>query len=145
MVPKDHAVQLAYDALFKHWGMRLRAAKPDVVSIQDDPKEIKQEESDYQRALRGDECDEHDSDEVIVLDDDYFDAMFPGTETCESQGTVQKGENSSVVSEGKAHKDTPMKLGEHGEVTCVSDSSSCQLAALNMRIEQIRSQYLDIN
>ena len=139
MVPKDHAVQLAYDALFKHWGVRLRAAKPDVTAIQDDPKEVKQEQKDFERALRGDECDEHDSDEVIVIDDPYFDAMF----LVESQGAVQKGENSIVAIEGKTHKDIPVNLEDHDEVTCVSASSNCTLAAINLRIEQIQSHSLD--
>ena len=67
---------LAYGNLFKHWGVRLRKAKSQIVILDEDPKEVKKDQQDFQRALKGDECDEQDRDEVVVLDDPYWTPCF---------------------------------------------------------------------
>ena len=38
---------------------------------------MKKEQQHFQRALKGDECDEQDRDEVVVLDDPYWTPCIP--------------------------------------------------------------------
>ena len=131
---KDHAVHMAYENLFKHWGVRLRKAKSHVVILDDDPKEVKEEQQDFQRALKGDECDEQDQDEVVVLDDPYLDPMFP----FDLDPVVGKDEKSNGKCEPKIpdmSKPAPIPVDD---VVCCSPPTHVQLASIELRIQQIR-------
>ena len=130
-------MQLAYDALSKHWGVRLRKAKSQVVLVEDDPMEIKQEQQDYQRALLGDECDERDDDDVVVLDDPYFDSLFPHEV---GQGDAEKGGDCDVKEMGvKPVGEKPVGPHEIDDVACTSSASTVHVASIKLRMQQIQS------
>ena len=145
---KDHGTQLFYDVLFKHWGVRLRKAKPSKALMIDNPADVKQEEQDLQRALRGDECDEADTEVVVVLDDPYLDGMF-----VDDDSPVQDEEKANPVSDDKPTSDekpasddqqfaevnaAPATQNYDDAVVCSSADSSLVLAQLNLRIMQIQ-------
>lgn len=131
-------MQMAYDNLFMHWGVRLRKAKSKVLVIDVDPMEVKQEEKDYQRALLGDECDECDNDDVVIIDDPYLDPMFTNEvgQGDDCQGADKKGEECDVKGMEKEPVGPPR---ENDDVSCMSSPSSVNVASINLRMQQIKS------
>ena len=129
---------MAYDNLFMHWGVRLRKAKSKVLVIDVDPMEVKQEEKDYQRALLGDECDECDNDDVVIIDDPYLDPMFTNEvdQGDDCQGADKKGEECDVKGMEKEPVGPPR---ENDDVSCMSSPSSVNVASINLRMQQIKS------
>eukprot|EP00435_Cladocopium_sp_Y103_P032526 s2049_g8.t1 len=131
----DHAVHLAYENLFKHWGVRLRKAKSQIVILDEDPKEVKEEQQDFQRALNGDECDEKDQEEVVVIDDPYLDPMFP----CDLDPVVEKDVKSNGECQPKIpDMAKPAQIPVDDDVVCCSPPMHVQLASIELRMQQIR-------
>ena len=144
-VLQEHGAQKFYTVLFKYWGVRLQ--KPRAVKLENDEHalwDVKQEQADFERAQRGDECQDADSTVVVVIDDPYLDAIFQSSnaEIEVSDGKEDGGEGNGEGSPGAA--ELRVEVIQASEVadapgpSAAAPPSAWTLASLDLQIASVK-------